>query len=155
MKTWIFAGLGVVLLAVGAFLLVNKVSPVDWGWWGNYNTSSGLALKGYDPVEYFSSEQPTQGNNDYSLDWGDVTWQFSSSENRDLFSASPESYAPQFGGFCSFAVSTGFTADISPDAWHIENGKLYLFADQNVRDNWVAGLGDGLLQKSSANWVNR
>ena len=155
MRKWIFIGLSTVVLLVGTFLVVNKVSPVGWGWWGNYNTSSGLALKGYDPVAYFNSKQPTQGTSDYSHEWGGVTWQFSSGKNRDLFSNSPDAYAPQYGGFCSFAVSKGFTADISPDAWHIENGKLYVFSDQNVRDSWVASLGEGSLKKSSTNWVKR
>ena len=41
------------------------------------------------------------------------------------------------------------------DAWHIEGGKLYVFADKNVRDDWVASLGDGSLDKSAANWLRR
>ena len=154
MRTWIIVGLSVVVL-FSVFLIVKKVSPVGWGWWGSYNTSSGLALKGYDPVAYFNSEQPTPGNSQFAHDWGGGTWKFSSAENRDLFSNSPESYAPQFGGFCSFAVSKGFTADISPEAWHIDGGKLYVFADKNVKDSWVAGLDEGSLEKSAANWVKR
>ena len=71
------------------------------------------------------------------------------------FAADPEAYAPQFGGFCSFAVSKGFTADISPDAWHVEDGKLYVFADKNVRDDWVATLGEGSLEASTAKWATR
>ena len=86
---------------------------------------------------------------------GDVTWQFASADNMALFKQDPEAYAPQFGGYCSFAVSKGFTADISPDAWHIDDGKLYVFADKNVRDDWVAGIGDGTLQASAANWEKR
>ncbi len=155
MKKRILIGVGVIVLLVGAFMGVKKVSPVGWGWWGEYNTSAGVALKGYDAVAYFNSDQPTQGSGEYSHDWEGVTWRFSSSENRDLFVGNPEAYAPQFGGFCSFAVSKGFTADISPDAWHIADEKLYVFADQNVRDDWVAGLGEGSLEESTANWVTR
>lgn len=155
MKSRILIGIGVLVVIVGTFSVVKKVSPVGWGWWGTYNMSSGLALKGYDPVAYFDDDQPTQGNSEFVHDWGGATWQFSSVENRDLFSSSPETYAPQFGGFCSFAVSKGFTADISPDAWHVESGKLYVFADKNVRDDWVAGLGEGSLEKSTTNWVKR
>ena len=72
-----------------------------------------------------------------------------------LFSADPETYAPQFGGFCSFAVSKGFTADIMADAWHIEDEKLYVFADINVRDEWVRTIGEGSLEKSTTNWAKR
>ena len=155
MKKRILIGAGIVVLLVGAFMGVKKVSPVGWGWWGEYNTSAGVALNGHDAVAYFNSDQPTQGSGEYSHDWEGVSWQFSSIANRDLFAGDPEAYAPQFGGFCSFAVSKGFTADISPDAWHIADGKLYVFADQNVRDDWVAGLGDGSLEESSSNWAKR
>jgi YHS domain-containing protein len=154
MKSWIFWGICAVVVLVGAFLVVKKVSPVGWGLWGNYNTSSGIALHGYDPVAYHKSQTATKGSNEFALDWGGATWQFSSAENKSLFSADPDVYAPQFGGFCSFAVSKGFTADISPDAWHIHDGKLYVFAERNVRDNWVMSLGEGSLEKSAANWAN-
>ena len=155
MKMWVLIGIGVVVVLVATFLVVMKVSPVGWGYWGNYNTSSGIALKGYDPVAYFDDGQPTPGDNQISHEWAGVTWHFSSAENKNQFSSSPESYAPQYGGFCSFAVSKGFTADISPDAWHIENQNLYVFADKNVRDDWVATLSDGSLTKSDANWSKR
>jgi YHS domain-containing protein len=155
MKTWILVGVAAVLVLVGTFAVVKKVSPVGWGLWGQYNTSSGLALKGYDPVAYFSDQKPVPGKSEYAYDWNGATWQFSSAENRDQFSGNPETFAPQFGGFCSFAVSKGFTADISPDAWQIEGGKLYLFADQNVRDSWVASMGEGSLDNSAANWKKR
>ena len=155
MKTWIIGGIGVVIVLIGTFLLVNKVSPVGWGMWGNYNTTSGIALKGYDPVSYFNSEQPTSGDSQYTHEWRGAIWQFANAENMKLFIDNPESYAPQFGGFCSFAVSKGFTADISPEAWHIEGGDLFVFADKNVRDDWVAGLADGSLLESTGNWAKR
>ena len=155
MKNKILLGLGAVVVLIAAFATVKKVSPVSWGMWGNYNTSSDVALKGYDPVAYFNGGEPTMGDAQYSHEWGEVTWQFVSDENRALFIDDPATFAPQFGGFCSFAVGKGFTADISPDAWHIENSSLYVFADQNVRDQWVAGLGDGSLEKSTANWAKR
>jgi YHS domain-containing protein len=155
MKLWILIGVGIVVVLIGAFLVVNKVSPVGWGLWGQYNTSSGVALKGYDPVAYFTDRQPALGKTQFSYDWGGARWLFSTAENRDLFSGNPESYAPQCGGFCSFAVSKGFTADISPDAWHIHDGKLYVFADQDVRDSWVAGVSEGTLATTESNWAKR
>ena len=140
---------------VGVFAGVKKVSPVSWGMWGNYNTSAGLALKGYDAVAYIQDGQATPGESQYSYDWGDATWQFANADNMALFESDPESYAPQFGGFCSFAASKGFTADISPDAWHVVDGKLYVFADKDVQADWVAGIGEGTLEASSSNWAKR
>ena len=152
MKTWVIGIVGVLVVVVGVFVGVKKVSPVSWGMWGNYNTSAGLALKGYDAVAYIQDGQATPGESQYSVDWGEATWQFASAENMMLFEQDPEAYAPQFGGFCSFAASKGFTADISPDAWHVHDGKLYVFADKNVQDDWVAGIDDGILEASIANW---
>ncbi len=155
MKTWAIAIIGILIVGVGGFSVVKKVSPVSWGMWGNYNTTSGLALKGYDPVAYAHDGKAMPGSDQFTYDWGDATWQFTSADNMALFKQDPKLYAPQFGGYCSFAVSKGFTADISPDAWHINDGKLYVFADKNVREDWVAGIGDGTLQSSVENWEER
>jgi YHS domain-containing protein len=155
MNKWILIATSVVVVLVGTFMVVKKVSPVGWGWWGEYNTSSGLALKGYDPVAYFNDMKPVEGSGKYVYEWNGATWLFASAENRELFAGDPETFAAQFGGFCSFAVSKGFTADISPDAWHIENGILYVFADQNVRDDWVATIDEGSLEASTTNWAKR
>ena len=152
-----YAGIAltVLIIAVVAFMTVKKVSPVGWGWWGNTNTSSGVALHGHDPVGYFEQGSAVMGSNEHTFEWRDAVWQFSSARNRQQFAENPENFAPQFGSFCSFAVSKGFTADIVPDAWHIEDGKLYVFADKNVRDEWVAALPDGSLQQSRDKWAKR
>ena len=155
MKTKVIAIVGILVVCVGTFATIKKVSPVSWGMWGNYNTSSGLALKGYDPVAYIQDAKAMPGNSEFAVAWGDATWHFASAENMTLFEQDPESYAPQFGGFCSFAASKGFTADISPDAWHVHDGKLYVFADKNVQADWVAGIGDGTLEASAENWEKR
>ena len=155
MKKWLVIGLVVLIIAIGAFAVTKKVSPVSWGWWGDVNASSGLALKGYDPVAYFEVGEPTAGDSQFSYQWSGATWQFSSAANRDQFAQSPESYAPQFGGFCSFAVSKGVTADISTSAWHISDGALYLFADKNVKTDWVAAIDEGSMQASEDSWSKR
>lgn len=155
MKTWIIAGVVAVVALISVFLLVQKVSPLGWGWWGTYNTSGDLALKGYDPVAYFDSGQATQGKAEHQYEWNGATWQFATAANRERFVNAPDSYAPEFGGFCSFAVSKGFTANASPEAWHVHDGKLYLFADNNVRDRWVSGIGSGTLDTSTKNWSKR
>ena len=152
---YLYIGIAILVVLVAGFATLHKVSPVGWGWWGETNTSSGVALKGYDPVAYFEQSKAVPGSEEYSADWAGATWHFSSTEHRDLFEANPEHYAPQFGGFCTFAVSKGLTADISPDAWYVGDGKLYVFADQKVRDEWVAGLADGTLRVSEENWAER
>lgn len=150
-----YIAIAVVVVLVATFMTVKKVSPAAWGWWGTTNVSSGVALQGNDPVAYFDTSAPVAGNPNYTHNWADATWQFSSAENRDRFVADPEQFAPQFGSFCAFAMSKGFTADSSPDAWHIQGGRLYVFADKNVRDDWVAGLAEGSLKASEESWRKR
>ena len=155
MKKWLVIGGVVLIVLIGGFAITKKVSPVSWGLWGDVNASSGLALKGYDAVAYFEVGEPTAGDSQFSYEWSGATWQFSSAANRDMFAQSPENYAPQFGGFCSFAVSKGVTADISPNAWHISDGALYLFADENVKKDWVAAIDEGSMKASADSWSKR
>ncbi len=155
MKKWLTIGLVVLIIAIGGFAVSKKVSPLSWGWWGDINTTSGIALNGYDPVAYFKAHQPTIGDSQFSYKWSGAIWQFSSARNRDQFVQSPESFAPQFGGFCSFAVGKGVTADILTDAWHIEGDKLYMFADKNVRTEWVDKIDEGSIEGSAENWSKR
>ena len=151
------AAIAVSILVIGviAFATVKKVSPVGWGLWGTTNTSSGVAIHGHDPVAYFAEGSAEMGSSEHTFEWRDAVWQFSSAQNRGEFIENPENFAPQFGSFCAFAVSKGFTADIMPEAWHIEDGRLYVFADKNVRDEWVAALPDGSLQQSEDSWAKR
>lgn len=59
----------------------------------------GVAIKGYDPVAYFTENRAVQGNSAYSYDWNEASWYFSTPEHRDLFAANPEKYRPKRGGF--------------------------------------------------------
>jgi YHS domain-containing protein len=152
---YVYIVIAVVVLAVGVFATVKKVSPAGWGWWGTTNTEDGIALRTYDAVSYFSASGPMPGSAEITHEWEDATWHFASDENREQFAENPRQYAPQFGGFCTFAMSKGFTADSTPDAWHIADGHLYVFADTKVRDDWVDGLGDGSLEASETAWQKR
>jgi hypothetical protein len=111
----------------------------------------GLAIKGYDPVAYFTESKPVEGDGDFEFKWMDATWRFASEANRKLFAAEPEKYAPQFGGFCSWAVSQGYTAGIDPEAWKIVEGKLYLNYSLKVQKTWEEDV-PGNITRADANW---
>ena len=98
--------------------------------------SAGMALKGYDAVAYFAVDSAVKGDAKYSYVWNGAKWLFSSEENMKKFEADPEAYAPQFGGYCSYAVSEGYTADGDPEAWKVVDGKLYLNYNQQVKKTW-------------------
>jgi YHS domain-containing protein len=59
----------------------------------------GVAINGYDTVAYFTQGRAMKGKSEYSYDWNDAKWYFATAENRDLFAADPEHYAPKYGGY--------------------------------------------------------
>ena len=87
-----------------------------------------VALKGYDPVSYFTDGRPEKGSSEFTFAFDDTTYWFKSAEHRTLFAADPEHYAPQFDGYCAVQVSRGHKVEADPEAWTITNGKLYVFA---------------------------
>lgn len=100
-----------------------------------FSTKNG-AIKGYDPVAYFTDGQPVKGQPDIVFDWMGARWHFASAEHRDLFSASPEKYAPQYGGYCAYGWADGYAVKIEPEAWAIVEGKLYLNYDLAIQKKW-------------------
>ncbi|MEL7314135.1 MAG: YHS domain-containing (seleno)protein, partial [Cyanobacteria bacterium J06559_3] len=96
----------------------------------------GVAIQGADPVAYFTEDGYVQGSDEFTHEWNGATWHFASAENRDAFAGEPEAYAPEYGGFCAWAVSQGNTAPIDPTAWKIVDGKLYLNYDDSVQARW-------------------
>lgn len=118
----------------------------------NYNQNKrGLAIKGYDTVAYFIAGEPTKGTADFTHEWGGATWRFASAENLQKFIANPERYAPQYGGYCAWAVSQGYTAPVSPKAWKIVDGKLYLNYNRDVQTRWEAD-HMALIKSADGNW---
>ncbi|MBL4615014.1 MAG: YHS domain protein [Magnetovibrio sp.] len=112
---------------------------------------SNVALSGYDPVAYFPQGRAMKGQDQFSFAWNGATWRFVSTENRTDFQASPEKFAPQYGGYCAWAVSQGSTASTDPEAWHIRDGKLYLNYSKNVQSQWKQDI-PGNITKGDANW---
>ncbi|MCU0540560.1 MAG: YHS domain-containing protein [Oscillatoriaceae cyanobacterium Prado104] len=116
-----------------------------------FYSEQGIAIRGTDPVAYFTQGKPVQGKPEFSHKWGDATWQFASAQNRDLFANNPEKYAPQYGGFCAWAVSQGYTASTDPNAWKIVGGKLYLNYNSAVQWGWEKDIS-GNVAKGDKNW---
>jgi YHS domain-containing protein len=87
-----------------------------------------IALKGYDPVSYFTDGKPEKGSSEFTFAFDDTTYWFKNAEHRALFAADPEHYAPQFDGYCAIQVSRGQKIEADPEAWTITNGKLFVFS---------------------------
>ncbi|MGL5060443.1 MAG: YHS domain-containing (seleno)protein [Microcoleus sp.] len=116
-----------------------------------FYSEGGVAIRGTDPVAYFTEGKPVAGKPEFSHKWGNATWQFASAQNRDLFAQNPEKYAPQYGGFCAWAVSQGYTAAIDPNAWKIVDNKLYLNYNSAVQWGWEKDIS-GNVAKGDKNW---
>ena len=112
---------------------------------------SSVALSGYDPVAYFTENKPVKGDSRYSTEYQGAQWHFSSAVNRDAFVADPKRYAPQYGGYCAWAVSEGDTASADPKLWKIIDGKLYLNYDADVQKKWELDIA-GHIRKADKNW---
>jgi hypothetical protein len=112
---------------------------------------SATAAGGHDPVAYFTEGRPVEGRRDITFTWKGVTWRFASENNRDAFKADPAAYAPQYGGYCAWAVSQGYTAKGDPKHWRIVDGKLYLNYDARVHRDWAKDI-PGHIAKANANW---
>jgi YHS domain-containing protein len=115
------------------------------------NTEHGLAIKGYDPVSYFTTGKPTPGLAQFSTTYKGATFRFVSAENRARFIAAPENFVPQYGGYCAYAISLNKIADIDPDQWAIVNNKLYLNNGFFAQSLWSLD-ESGNIVKGDRNW---
>lgn len=137
---------------VFTFAKLKRVTPLSWGHKEvNHPMLSNEAINGYDPVAYFKEDKAVVGNTEITYQWKNADWSFSNEENKELFVKNPEKYAPQYGGFCAFAVTKGFTANSDPNTFEIIDDKLYLFDSEDVKADWRANLEESL-QKGNANW---
>jgi YHS domain-containing protein len=113
---------------------------------------SRLAIKGYDPVAYFTEAKPVQGSSQFTAEHLGATYYFSSAQHQSLFEGNPNKYAPQYGGYCAFGVSKEYKFDIDPEAWAVVDDKLYLNLNKKVQARWVPNK-DELIVDADAIWT--
>ena len=118
---------------------------------GEFFEKDGLAIRGYDPVAYFTAGKAAKGSPDYSTSYKGSVFRFESAANREAFKADPVRYAPQYGGFCAFGLAGGYKAAIDPNAFKVVEGKLYLNYNAKVQSQWNADI-PGYVRKADANW---
>jgi YHS domain-containing protein len=111
----------------------------------------GVALRGYDPVAYFTQGQAVKGVPQFQAQHQGAVFHFASQANRDAFTAAPEKYAPQYGGYCAFGMANGYKAATDPAAFTVTGGKLYLNYNRDVQKMWSADMA-GLVSKADQNW---
>jgi hypothetical protein len=112
---------------------------------------AGRAIRGYDAVAYFADGQPQPGSAAFSHDWKDAVWLFASAAHRDAFKADPERYAPQFGGYCAYAITKGHVLEARPEVWSIVDDKLYLNLGPGAQSRWREDV-PGNIARATNNW---
>jgi len=113
---------------------------------------TAVAIKGYDPVAYFRAGKAVQGNQQFMFQWHGMTWYFLNKENRDLFATSPEKYAPQYDGYCAWAMTEARKSPTDPEVWKIVSGKLYLNCSKAAYEKWSMDI-PGNIKKADTNWL--
>lgn len=101
-----------------------------------YVNRDGYALSGYDAVAYHTAGAPAEGSEDFAFEYNGVEWLFASAENRDLFAADPEAYAPAYDGHCAYAMANGRKVRADPEVWSIVDGRLYVNFSPRIQRRW-------------------
>lgn len=114
-------------------------------------TENGIAIDGSDPVAYFDASGPVAGDPAITTLYLGAIWRFASEANRAAFEADPMAFAPQYGGYCAYAVSQGYTAPTVPEAWSLVDGRLYLNFSTGVRRRWERDI-PGHIAAADATW---
>ena len=114
-------------------------------------TSTGLAIRGYDPVAYFTEKQPTRGNWKITATHNGATYRFASKENKETFLADPAKFVPAYGGYCAFGTAMGFKFDGDPNHWKIVDNKLYLNLSEDIQERWEGDI-PGFIESAGAKW---
>jgi YHS domain-containing protein len=113
--------------------------------------ATGVVIRGYDPVAYFTEGRPVPGRPDLSVEYQGGKYLFATAANRDAFNANPEKYVPQYGGYCAYGVAKGKKFDIDPSSWRIVDGKNYFLLNPAILKEWSAKAKE-YLHKSEENW---
>jgi len=137
------------VIALMSFALFQSANAADAVYTSYF---SDKAAAGYDVVAYFTENKPVQGSNNYKLEYNGADWYFSSEENLALFTNNPEKYAPQYGGYCAWAMAENETAPGKPAFWTVYNDKLYLNYDKSVQDKWLTDK-DNFIKQADLNWA--
>lgn len=141
------------LTLVASLPILAVISPAAIALTPEIYANDGIAIDGTDAVAYFKLGKPVAGSPKHTHKWMGATWRFSTEDNHAAFAANPVAYAPQYGGYCAYAVSEGYTASTVPDAWKIVNGKLYLNYSRSIQRRWDRNYSERI-SAGNANWPN-
>jgi len=143
--------LSLILATVSSSIAAEPINTLEKSGLFSYK-SNGIAIRGFDTVAYFTENKAVKGKRSLSTEWNGATWYFSKQEHLDLFTASPESYAPQYGGYCAYGVAVDNLVKIEGDLWDIVDGKLYLNYNKKWQKKWRSDI-PGYIKSADAKFA--
>ena len=147
----IFISLVTIVVILFTATIIMGISPISFGMHDNFNNENGVAAKGYDVVAYFKENKAIKGADEYTTEWNNVTWKFSSNENLEAFKATPEKYKPCYGGYCAFAIGKGFIAPSDPNFWSINDERLFFYSNEDVKNDALKDI-ENVITSGDKNW---
>ncbi|MEM8774960.1 MAG: YHS domain-containing (seleno)protein [Pseudomonadota bacterium] len=150
-RSMLFSG-SALLIASSAYLWTSRSASGSDGIW--YAGTDGFAADGADVVAYHTLQADAAGRSGTSAhvaEWAGAKWRFVSAENKAIFLQNPQKYAPQYGGYCAWAMARGYKAHGDVDAWMIVGGRLYLNYDENIRRRWQKDI-PGFIADADQQW---
>jgi len=134
-------------LLLGIVTMIGPVAAQDSG----QTNSQRLAIRGYDPVAYFTEGRPLLGKPDFEYAWDGARYRFASTQHMTSFRADPDRFAPQFAGSCAMAMSKGMKVEANPENWLISNGRLFVFFSSDAAARFQAD-AQGTAAQADKNW---
>lgn len=117
-------------------------------------SKNNVAVSGFDVVSYHKNKA-IEGNVNYKVNHKGAVYLFDNEVHKSTFEANPEKFIPQYGGWCAYAMgNNGKKVVINPEAFTIEDGKLYLFYKTlftDTREKWMENTSI-LKPKADLNW---
>lgn len=105
--------------------------------------ADGVAMDGFDVVAYFTESKPVKGNASYSVTHDGAEWHFSTAEHAAAFEADPAAYQPKHNGYCAFAMSEGYGAEVDfVNGWSVIDNALYFNWDEATRAQFLKEQAD-------------
>jgi len=137
-QTWLVSGIAAAIFALSSGILgtVANAKPAI-----NTIGSPGVAIKGFDPVAYFTQRKPVRGSKQFEVRYRGAKWRFASAAHKALFQSNPSKYVPAYGGYCAYGVARGNLVKIEGNAWSIRGGKLYLNYNRSIQRTWSKAPG--------------
>ena len=120
--------------------------------------NSNIALEGYSPVSYLDLNLAQKGDKQHKSEYQNITYYFTSNDQKTKFDRNPGKYLPQYGGYCAFGVYAGAKFRVDPTKFMVKDGKYFLFLNNielDAKQLWMAENSHHKLKSTAdKNWGN-